>query len=136
MSVGLGRHCCCWATGLQPWGEGGNGSQVFTASMLTVLRHISLTVALAAGSARVTGLDASIYYIRTGVVFDGHIRCAQHGARFRLDSGDVTDHPAMDCLHSYEVCLLHVLTLLYHVGGQVFQINSWSSFIWIIISYR
>ena len=36
----------------------GNGSQVFTASILTVLRLISLTVALAACSARVTGIDA------------------------------------------------------------------------------
>ena len=46
-----------------PWafgrGVGGNGSQVFTASMLTVLRLLSSTVALAAGSARVTDLDAS-----------------------------------------------------------------------------
>ena len=33
----------------------GNGSQVFVASMLTVLLLISLTVALAAGSARVNG---------------------------------------------------------------------------------
>ena len=37
----------------------GNGSQVFTASILTVLWLISLTVALAAGLARATGLDAS-----------------------------------------------------------------------------
>ena len=37
-----------------------NGSQVFTASLLTVLRHISLTVALAVGSAHVTGLGKSI----------------------------------------------------------------------------
>ena len=35
--------------------EAGNGSQVFTASMLTVLRLISLTAALAASSARVYG---------------------------------------------------------------------------------
>ena len=43
-------------------GRGGasNGSQVYTASMLTVLQLISLTVALAAGSARVTGRGASI----------------------------------------------------------------------------
>ena len=32
---------------------------MFTAFMLTVLRLIGLTVALAAGSARATGLDAS-----------------------------------------------------------------------------
>ena len=57
-SVGLGRHCCCWVTGLRPW-ESDNGSQVFTAYMFTVLRLISLTVALAAGSARVTGHGAS-----------------------------------------------------------------------------
>ena len=43
----------------------GNGSQVFIASMLTVLRLISLTVALAAGSARVTALGASIYIVHT-----------------------------------------------------------------------
>ena len=36
-----------------------NGSYMFTASMLTVLWLISLTVALAAGSARATDLDAS-----------------------------------------------------------------------------
>ena len=33
---------------------------MFTASMLTVLRFINLTAALAADSARVTGLGASI----------------------------------------------------------------------------
>ena len=42
----------------------GNESQVkFTASLLTVLRLISLTVALAEGSARVTGLNASTIII-------------------------------------------------------------------------
>ena len=56
-SVARGRPCCCRATGL--WPLGGNGSQVFPASMLTVLRRISLTVALAAGSARAAGLDAN-----------------------------------------------------------------------------
>ena len=41
-------------TGLRPRRvRAGNGSQVFAASMLTVLRLISLTVASAAGSARV-----------------------------------------------------------------------------------
>ena len=40
---------------------GGNGSQVFAASMLTVLWLISLTVALAVSSARKTGLDACMY---------------------------------------------------------------------------
>ena len=45
--------------GLAAPGGGGDGSQGFTAPMLTVLRLINLTVALAAGSARVTGLDAS-----------------------------------------------------------------------------
>ena len=39
----------------------GNESRVITPSILTVIRLISLTVALAAGSARATGLDASIY---------------------------------------------------------------------------
>ena len=38
---------------------GGNGSQSFTAPVLAVLRLISLTVALAPGSAHATGLDAS-----------------------------------------------------------------------------
>ena len=38
----------------------GNRSQVFT-SILPVLRLISLTIALAAGSACATGLDASVY---------------------------------------------------------------------------
>ena len=55
-SVGWGRHCCCWVMGLR--GEGANGCRVFTASVLTVLRLISLTVALVAGPDRVTGLDA------------------------------------------------------------------------------
>ena len=41
--------------------EPGNGSQVFTAFLLTVLWLISLTIALAWGSARVAGLDASTY---------------------------------------------------------------------------
>ena len=46
-SVGRGR--LCWRHGLAAAGEGvGDGSQVFTASMLTVLRLINLTVALAA----------------------------------------------------------------------------------------
>ena len=40
-------------------GWAGNESQVFTASMLTALRFISLTVALAAGSVRETGLGSS-----------------------------------------------------------------------------
>ena len=44
--------------GWRPREEAGNGSRVFTVSMLTVLRPISLTVALAAGSAHATGLDA------------------------------------------------------------------------------
>ena len=48
------------ATDLRPQ-ETGNGSQVFTASMLTVLRFISLTDGLAVGSARVTDLSSSMY---------------------------------------------------------------------------
>ena len=55
-SVGRGH-------GLATAGRGvvaGNGSQVFTTSMLTVLRLNSLTVALAAGSARVTGFGSSL----------------------------------------------------------------------------
>ena len=54
-SVG-GRYCCRWATLLVAAGDGaGNGSRVFTASILTLLRVIGLTVALAAVSARVYG---------------------------------------------------------------------------------
>ena len=44
----------------------GNGIRVLTTSMLTELRLISLTVALAAGSARATGFDASIYRRKFG----------------------------------------------------------------------
>ena len=56
----LGKTLLLLSHGHVPQGEGsGNGGQVFTASMLTVLWRISLTVALAVGSARVTGLDAS-----------------------------------------------------------------------------
>ena len=43
----------------------GNGSQVFTASTLTALRPISLTVALAAGSARIMCHGASILNMGT-----------------------------------------------------------------------
>ena len=60
-SVGRGRHCCCWVTDL-PWRGLDNESRVFTASMLTVIRPFVLTVALAAGLARVTGLGVSIAY--------------------------------------------------------------------------
>ena len=42
--------------GLVAAGWEGNGSRVFTASMSTVLRLTSLTVVLAAGSVRATGL--------------------------------------------------------------------------------
>ena len=55
-SVGRGRHCLGY--GLAATGAG-NWSQAFTTSMLTVLRLISSTVALTAGSARVTGLGSS-----------------------------------------------------------------------------
>ena len=58
-SVGRRRHCCCWTSGLRLREGAGNGSQEFTASTLTVLRLIGLTVALASGSARLTGFDAS-----------------------------------------------------------------------------
>ena len=61
-SVGRGR-LCCWVTGLPPRGEAGNGSQVFTVSMLSVLWLISLTVALVADSARAAGLEASYYML-------------------------------------------------------------------------
>ena len=61
-AVGRGRDCYCWAMGLRRRGAD-NGSQVFTSSMLTALRLISLTVAFAAGSARASGLDASSYII-------------------------------------------------------------------------
>ena len=54
-----GKTLLLLATGLRPRGEG-NGSQVFIDPMLTVRRLISLTVALAAGLARATDLDASI----------------------------------------------------------------------------
>ena len=53
-TVGRGRYCSCWVPGLRPPVGVGNGSQVFTASMLAVLLLINLTVVLAAGSARVT----------------------------------------------------------------------------------
>ena len=45
--------------GLAVAGGAGNGSQVSTASMLTILRLNNLTVALAVSSARVTGHGAS-----------------------------------------------------------------------------
>ena len=58
----VGRETASAAAG--PWACGRGVRvlgvmHVFTASMLTILRFISLIVALAAGSARVTGLDAS-----------------------------------------------------------------------------
>ena len=62
--------------GLAAAGEGaGDGSQVFTASILTVLRLISLTVAFAAGSARATGLDASTIFI--DLVWQWQILCSE-----------------------------------------------------------
>ena len=57
-SVGRGKTLLL-DHGLAPVGGAGNGSQVFTASMLTVFRLFSLTVALAAGSACARGLDAN-----------------------------------------------------------------------------
>ena len=48
------------ASGVYKWESG----LVFTASMLTFLRLISLTVALAAGSARVTAIGASTYILK------------------------------------------------------------------------
>ena len=57
-SVGRGKTLLLLGHGLAA--EGGNWNQVFTASMLTVLQLISLRFALAASSARVTGLRSSI----------------------------------------------------------------------------
>ena len=42
-----------------------------------------------------------------GVVCNGHLRCAQHGARFVLDTGDVTDYPSLDCLQSYQAGIIY-----------------------------
>ena len=55
--------------GLAADGKAVNGSQVFAVSMLIILRFINLTVALAAGSARVTGLGANAYIILYGTFF-------------------------------------------------------------------
>ena len=62
-SVGRGKTLLLLGHGLAAAERAGNGSQVFTASMLTVLRVINLTVALAGGSARVTGHGASLLFI-------------------------------------------------------------------------
>ena len=69
-SVGRGKILLLLGHMLAAAGAG-NGSQVFTASMLIVLRLIRLTVALAAGLVRATGLYASIIYIYILAVYYG-----------------------------------------------------------------
>ena len=56
----FGRQVGRSGHGLAAAGGGYYGIQVFTASMFTVLKLISLTIALGSGSARVTGLGSSL----------------------------------------------------------------------------